>query len=99
KVRGYIDLFQTKLNMYFQTDMTFVLVIVTDPEFVFHLRNWTEETLRELDREEYRTWFCIGCLDKNLTPVQFFCTKRFYKPFDKSPHEVFDGLVLAPSNS
>lgn len=95
KVRGYIDLFQTKLDMYFQTDKTFVVVIVINPEFTRHLRNWTEETLRELNKEEYRTWFCFGSFEQTLSPVQFFCTKRFYKPFDKSPHEVFDGLVLS----
>src|SRR5207302_9986444 len=38
KVRRYINLFQYKLRTYFDAEITFVLVIVTNPEFVRHLR-------------------------------------------------------------
>ncbi len=95
KVRQYINLFEYKLQTYFQTNMTFVLVLVTVPEFVYHLVHWTEEVLTEMGKEEYRTWFCIGHLDLSLTPAQFFCLPRFYKPFEDEPREVFDGLVSA----
>ena len=95
KVRKYIELFEGKLLMYFDTLAAFVLIIVTNPDYVRHLQHWTEEVLTELHKEEYRTWFCIGDFDLSLTPVQFFCTPRFYKPFQKSPQEAFDGLTAA----
>jgi hypothetical protein len=95
KVRKYVDLFEGKLPLYFDTPAAFVMVIVTNPEYVRHLQHWTEEVLTELHKEEYRTWFCISAFDLSLTPVQFFCTPRFFKPFIKSPQEAFDGLTVA----
>jgi hypothetical protein len=97
KVRQYINLFEYKLQTYFHTDIAFVLVLVTVPEFVHHLVHWTEETLQEMGDValSYRTRFCIGLLDLSLPPTEFFCLPRFYEPFEDSPREVFDGLVLA----
>src|SRR5205814_5589935 len=99
KVRSYINLFQYKLGMYFQTDRTFVLVLVTEPEYVRHLNNLTERTLEEMGTEalSYRNWFCFGSFEKALSPVQFFATPRFYNPFNKAPVVPFTGLALSPS--
>jgi hypothetical protein len=97
KVRRYIDLFDQQLAAYFDTPAAFVLIIVTNPDSVRQLKQWTEEVLTELHKEEYRTWFCIGAFDLTLSPVQFFCTPRFYKPFQTSPQEAFDGLLATAS--
>ena len=95
KVRKYLELFERNLQTYFDTPAAFVLVITTNPEYIRHLQQWTEEVLTDTHKEEYRTWFCIGSLDLQLTPAEFFCSRRFQKPFDKAPHEVFDGLALS----
>ncbi len=94
KVRHYLTLFENNLQTYFETTAAFVLVIITNPEYVRHLQQWTEDVLEQMQKEEYRTWVCIGSLDLILTPAEFFCSRRFLKPFDKAPHEVFDGLAL-----
>ena len=79
KVRSYINLFEYKLGTYFQTDRTFVLVLVTDPEYVRHLKNLTETTLEEMGTEAlaYRNWFCFGSFEQELSPLNFFAQSRF----------------------
>jgi hypothetical protein len=95
KVRHFLNLFETKLQTYFETSAVFVLVLITDPDYALHLLHWTEEILTDLQKLEYRTWFCIGSADFTLSPAEFFCLPRFYKPFEQAPREVFDGLILA----
>ena len=92
KVRHYLRLFENKLQLYFETNAAFVLILTTNPEYVNHHVHWTEEVLTQLRAEEYRNWFCIGSFDRDLTPVDFFCTRRFFNPFNKSPIVAFTGL-------
>jgi|SRR6266487_3278825 len=100
KVQNYINLFEYKLGTYFNTDRTFVLVLVIDPEYVRHLRNLTETTLEEMGTEAlaYRNWFCLGHFDQDLSVLHFFAQSRFYNPFNKAPVVPFPGLVLNPAN-
>jgi hypothetical protein len=97
KVRNYINLFEYKLGTYFNTDRTFVLVLVTDPEYVRHLKNLTETTLEEMGTEAlaYRNWFCFGAFEQELSPLHFFAQSRFYNPFNKAPVVPFPGLILS----
>ncbi len=100
KVRSYINLFEYKLGTYFSTDRTFVLVLVTDAEYVRHLKNLTETTLEEMGNEAlaYRNWFCFGHFDQELPTINFFAQPRFFNPLNKAPVVPFPNLVLAPSN-
>jgi hypothetical protein len=98
KVRQYINIFEYHLQTYFQSEFAFVVVIVTSPEYVWHLRNWTETTLKELDRDEYRDWFRFGNREA-LEPTPYFCSPRFLRPFDDAPHELFDGLLINSASS
>jgi hypothetical protein len=101
KVRSYINLFEYKLQPYFHSDRTFVLVLVTEPEYVRHLKNLTEATLEEMGNEAlaYRNWFCFGSFEQEMSPVQFFCTPRFANPFNKAPVVPFPGLILHPAHT
>jgi len=103
KVRSYINLFEYKLGTYFSTDRTFVLVLVTDAEYVRHLKNLTETTLEELEKTgvpalQYRNWFCFGHFDQEMSPLKFFAQPRFFNPFNKAPVVPFPGLILTTSN-
>ncbi|SRR6266571_1260436 len=100
KVLSYINLFEYKLGTYFQTDRTFVLVLVTDPEYVRHLKNLTEKTLEEMGTEAlvYRNWFCFGAFDNDLSTLKFFAQPRFLNPFNKALVVPFPNLVLSPSD-
>jgi hypothetical protein len=101
KVRQYLNLFAYKLQTHFATDRTFVLVLITDTEYVRQLKNLTETMLEEMGTEAlaYRNWFCFGSFEQKqtLSPVHFFCTPRFYNPFNKAPVVPFPGLILTPS--
>jgi hypothetical protein len=100
KVRSYVNLFEYKLGTYFSTDRTFVLVLVTDAEYVRHLKNLTETTLEEMGTEAlaYRNWFCFGSFEQELSPLNFFAQPRFLNPFNKAPVVPFPGLILTPAN-
>jgi hypothetical protein len=99
KIRNYINLFENKLVTYFGIDRTFVLVFVTDAEYVRHLKNLTETTLEEMGTEAlaYRNWFCFGSFEQDLSPLNFFAQPRFFNPFNKAPVVPFPGLILTTS--
>jgi hypothetical protein len=101
KVRSYINLFEYKLGTYFSMDRTFVLILVTDTEYVRHLKNLTETTLEEMGTEAlaYRNWFCFGHFTQELSPLNFFAQPRFLNPFNKAPVVPFPNLVLSPAQS
>jgi len=101
KIRSYINLFENKLDTYFSSDRTFVLVLVTDAEYVRHLKNLTETTLEEMGTEAlaYRNWFCFGHFDPDLPTLNFFAQPRFFNPFNKVSVVPFPGLVLSPAQS
>jgi hypothetical protein len=100
KIRAYINLFEYKLGTYFGTDRTFVLVLITDPEYVRHLKNLTETILDEMGTEAlvYRNWFCFGHFDQEMSPLNFYAQPRFLNPFNKAPVVPFPNLILSPSN-
>jgi hypothetical protein len=101
KVRSYINLFEYKLGTYFGTDRTFILILVTDGEYVRHLKNLTETTLEEMGTEalSYRNWFCFGHFEQALSPLNFYAQPRFFNPFNKATVVPFPGLILSPAHS
>ena len=95
KVRKYVELFDRNLQISFDTPAAFVLVMTTNPEYVRHLQQWTEEVLEQMQKEEYRTWFCIGSLDLILTPAEFFVHDGFINRLIKRPTR---SLMALPSS-
>ena len=83
KVRSYINLFEYKLGTYFSTDRTFVLVLVTDPEYVRHLKNLTETTLEEMGTEalSISQLVLFWVFRSRIVTTQFFCPTEIFQSF------------------
>jgi len=99
KVRKYRDLFDRPdlLEKFFSTRAPQALVITTDEAFVAYHKAWTEEVLAEAGEKgrSYSNRFLIGAYDKGINdmsmpPDQFFCTPRFYAPFQDVAYPVFE---------
>jgi len=94
KCRKYLALFEqaSLLEHFFSTRTPQVLVITMDAQYAAYHKQWTEEVLVEQGAkgQAFSNRFLIGSYDTgisdmNVTPEQFFCTPRFYIPFEDVP--------------
>jgi len=68
-----------------------------DEEYVSYHKQWTEGVLQERGGKgrAFSNHFLIGVYDTGIsdntvTPVQFFCSPRFFTPFEDTPRPAFD---------
>ncbi len=98
KVQKYMQLFERidMLEKFFHTRSPQVLVITMDEEHATYHKHWTEEVLKQAGEQGRNSSnrFVIGAYDTGMSaqvvsPVQFFCTPRFYQPFRDAAYPVF----------
>ncbi len=98
KCRKYLALFDRPdlLERSFATKVPLVLVLTMGEEYVTSHKQWTEEVLQAEGTRgrAYSSRFLIGSFDTGISdmsvsPAQFFCTPRFFVPFQSVAQAVF----------